>query len=157
MYQNPVQPIQPQQQMPMMGQPVQLEQQRDQVSNQDYEDQFDYSRSQPTQVVKPQKKRGLFGFMRKSQPEQINTIAGKQYLRMATPRSIDDVKGIINVLQGGDPVIVDCSRINERDSQRVIDFLSGAVFALGGTQQAIGEKKFALTPGGMGIVGSNND
>ena len=152
------QPIQPQNIQPNPGAPIQFEQQRGQLSNQDFEDQFDYARQQPIQQQRPQQKKkgGFFSFMRKTQEVPVNPMAGKQYLRMATPRSIEDVKGIINVLQGGDPVIVDCSRINEKESQRVIDYLAGAVFALGGTQQAIGEKKFALTPGGMGIVGNND-
>ena len=167
-YPNPQQmPMQPQQQVP-----PQFIQQQAQVSQQDFEDQFDYQRGMqpigmpmpPQQPVMPQqmpmqpqpqpKKRGFFSFMSKKQePVVQQPMYAQQFVNLQTPQTINDVKLIINMLKAGDTAFVDFSKANEQQSQRMLDFLSGASFALGGLMQPMGEKKFVLTPPGTGIRG----
>ena len=166
-YAAPQMPIQPQPQVP-----PQYIQQQGQVSQQDFEDQFDYQRGmqpiggmqmppQQPQMIPPQmppqqpKKRGFFSFIGKKQepvqPQQ--PMYAQQFVNLQTPQTINDVKLIINMLKAGDTAFVDFSKANEQQSQRMLDFLSGASFALGGLMQPMGEKKFVLTPPGTGIRG----
>lgn len=156
--------------------PPQYVQQQGQISQQDFEDQFDYTRGMQTPIgmpmpnpqmnqmpigqpmqMQPQqpKKRGLFSFMNKKQeqPQQMQPMYAQQFVNLQTPQTINDVKLIINMLKAGDTAFVDFSKANEAQSQRMLDFLSGASFALGGLMQPMGDKKFVLTPPGTGIRG----
>ncbi len=178
--QNPVPQYQPQapvnrypqpQMQPQPQVPPQFIQPQTQISQQDFEDQFDYQRGmqapigmpippqpmmappQPIQQPQP-KKRGLFSFMNKRQEPQVQQpMYAQQFVNLQTPQTINDVKLIINMLKSGDTAFVDFSKANEAQSQRMLDFLSGASFALGGLMQPMGDKKFVLTPPGTGIRG----
>lgn len=169
----PTQPQQPMYQQPMQ-QPL-YEQTMGQVSAQDYEDQYNYNYNQPlnqpinqqnqgmmfpniqptpAQQKPAQKKNSIFDIFRKKEEKKVVKSTQGSYLSILAPKSLDDVKGIISILRDGQPVIIDYNKIAEKDSQRIVDFISGAAYALGGTVESIGEKKFVVTPGGMGIVGN---
>ena len=160
-------------QMPVGQVPPQYIQQQGQISQQDFEDQFEYQRGgmqpigmpvpppqpqmmpQQMPIQQPQpKKRGLFSFMGKKQETvPAQPMYAQQFVNLQTPQTINDVKLIINMLKAGDTAFVDFSKANDQQSQRMLDFLSGASFALGGLMQPMGEKKFVLTPPGTGIRG----
>ena len=69
------------------------------------------------------------------------------------PRSYEDVSGIIDSLRSRQAIIVDFRRVAAKDTQRVLDFLSGALYALGGSQERIGDGMFLFTPEGVTIQG----
>jgi len=164
------------QMQPQTQVPPQFVQPQTQISQQDFEDQFDYQRGMQTPIgmpvppqqmnqmpmqpqmpiqQPPQKKRGFFSFMNKRQePQQPQQpMYAQQFVNLQTPQSINDVKMIINMLKSGDTAFVDFSKANDAQSQRMLDFLSGASYALGGLMQPMGDKKFVLTPPGTGIRG----
>ena len=90
---------------------------------------------------------------KQEQPQQMQPMYAQQFVNLQTPQTINDVKLIINMLKAGDTAFVDFSKANDAQSQRMLDFLSGASFALGGLMQPMGDKKFVLTPPGTGIRG----
>ena len=163
--QNPIPPQQPQ-----------YFQAPNQISNQDFEEQFDYQQrngqmpigmtqmpqmpmqqipmQQPVQP-QPKKKGGFFSFMNKKQPEPQpqQSMYAQQFVNLQSPQTINDVKIIIDMIKSGDTAFIDFSKVNEQECQRMLDFLSGAAYALGGIMQAIGQKKFVITPPGTGIRG----
>lgn len=92
------------------------------------------------------KKKGLFGFGKKEDANVRNVI-------ITYPRSYEDVSGIIDSLRARQAIIVDFRRVAAKDTQRVLDFLSGALYALGGSQERIGDGMFLFTPEGVTIQG----
>lgn len=92
------------------------------------------------------KKKGIFGFGKKEDANVRNVI-------ITYPRSYDDVSGIIDSLRSRQAIIVDFRRVATKDTQRVLDFLSGALYALGGSQERIGDGMFLFTPEGVTIQG----
>ena len=92
------------------------------------------------------KKKGIFGFGRKEDANVRNVI-------ITYPRSYEDVSGIIDSLRSRQAIIVDFRRVAAKDTQRVLDFLSGALYALGGSQERIGDGMFLFTPEGVTIQG----
>ena len=67
------------------------------------------------------------------------------------PKSFDDVTDLIERLKLREGVIVDFEGIPPHLSQRMLDFLSGAVFALGGAINRIKKKTYILVPHGVRI------
>ena len=74
-------------------------------------------------------------------------------MAVARLMGFEDVSGIIDSLRSRQAIIVDFRRVAAKDTQRVLDFLSGALYALGGSQERIGDGMFLFTPEGVTIQG----
>ncbi|MDE5756216.1 MAG: cell division protein SepF, partial [Clostridia bacterium] len=101
-------------------------------------------------TYEPAKKKGLFSF-RKKQPQY--TSGDMQNILIVTPRTLSEVQDIIDNLRNRQAIIVEFNRINEKSAQRILDFLNGAIYALGGCEQRIADNMFLFTPGGVSIQG----
>ncbi len=71
---------------------------------------------------------------------------------MFTPASYDDVEVIIDHLKNHEAVIINLKEIKSVIAQRILDFISGAIYALDGSIQPIENGLFLLTPGGTDIM-----
>lgn len=71
---------------------------------------------------------------------------------MFTPASYDDVEIIIDHLKNNEAVIINLKEIKSITGQRILDFISGAIYALDGSIQPIENGLFLLTPGGVSIM-----
>ena len=69
-----------------------------------------------------------------------------------SPRTYMDIKKLINFLKKGQPVIVDLSTIKQEKGQRILDYLSGAIYALDGKLHKITLSIWLLTPNGVNIM-----
>ena len=73
------------------------------------------------------------------------------------PRIFSDVKAIATRLLAGQAAVVNFQRIDDEQAHRVVDFLSGVVFAVDGEIQRIGEQIFLCTPHDFEVEGSLTD
>lgn len=62
------------------------------------------------------------------------------------PRSFEESLEIVNNLRQRKSVVLNLHLLDNEQSQRIVDFLSGATHALDGNQQKIGEGVFIFTP-----------
>ena len=65
------------------------------------------------------------------------------------PKSFKDVESIINALKSGNQVIVYLNALSVNTGYRVLDMLSGAVYALDGGVYELENNVFILTPNGI--------
>ncbi|MFP4975678.1 cell division protein SepF [Paenibacillus sp. CN-4] len=70
------------------------------------------------------------------------------------PRSYDEAQEIADHLRSHRTVVVNLQRIRSEQAMRIIDFLSGTVYALGGGISKIGGNIFLCTPDTVEIQGS---
>jgi cell division inhibitor SepF len=70
------------------------------------------------------------------------------------PQSYDDTQRIIDDLKSGRPVIANLEDLNVDIAQRVLDFLSGAVYGLDGSIRKISRGIFLLAPPHVDISGN---
>ncbi|MDE6550985.1 MAG: cell division protein SepF [Clostridia bacterium] len=96
------------------------------------------------------RRNGFLSMFRRKEDEMITGSDGSNII-ITYPRSHHDVRVIIDNLRRRQAIIVDLSRMPDKNAQRILDFLSGAIYALCGSQQRIGPNMFLLTPGGMSI------
>ena len=80
-------------------------------------------------------------------------------VNLYTPKSYADVQSMIDILRRNESVIVNLEGIESSSAQRILDFLSGAAYALGGSMRRVDEKRlnFLITPQGMGITDTNGN
>lgn len=68
------------------------------------------------------------------------------------PESPEDVENLINHLKRREPAIVNLDRPKQDLGQRVLDMVSGAVYALNGSMHRIRDNLFLITPEGVEIA-----
>lgn len=69
-----------------------------------------------------------------------------------SPKTYADVQTLIDHLKKHEPVIIDFGKIGGNGAQRIVDFMSGAIYALSGSMQRISNTIFLLTPAGVNIT-----
>ncbi|WP_345757651.1 cell division protein SepF [Ligilactobacillus salivarius] len=88
-----------------------------------------------------------------SSKNNSTTVQREQKIMVFDPSVFSDVKNIGKMILNGRAVIVNFRKMDENQSHRVIDFLSGLIFAVNGDMQRIGEKIFLCTPKNFKIEG----
>jgi cell division inhibitor SepF len=68
------------------------------------------------------------------------------------PRSFEDALEVVSHLKARKAAILNLHLLDTNQSQRVVDFLSGATHAIEGHQQRIGEGVFIFTPNNVSIA-----
>lgn len=75
-----------------------------------------------------------------------------------TPRSFDEVEKIIDCLKRQEQVIVDFAGLAPDSAEKVLNILSGAIYALSGSMKRLKDTMFLFTPSGVSIsVGAVGD
>ncbi len=76
-----------------------------------------------------------------------------QNIVLYSPQTSNDVERLIDFLRRREPAIVDLDPISESpDAQRVLDFTSGAVYALNGRIIEIKSNTFLIVPEGVDVA-----
>ena len=73
------------------------------------------------------------------------------------PNNMDDSREITETVLSGRTVILNLEGIDLEDAQRIIDFISGAAFAIDGNLQKISNSIFLVTPAHVDISGDLQD
>lgn len=68
------------------------------------------------------------------------------------PRSPEDVQTLIDYLKQREPAVVNLDNVEPQAAQRILDFVSGATYALSGSVHRIASNIFLLSPEGVGIT-----
>jgi cell division inhibitor SepF len=73
------------------------------------------------------------------------------------PRSFDEAPGIADNLKSRRPVIVNLEQADAELAKRVLDFMTGAVYALNGAMQKVGSGIFLCVPNNIDITSELKD
>ena len=76
------------------------------------------------------------------------------HLILFEPRAYSETQEIATYLKQKRAAVVNLHRLQKEQSKRVIDFLSGVIFAIEGDIQQIGPKIFLCTPKNIGVSGT---
>lgn len=71
------------------------------------------------------------------------------------PVSYEDTQNIIDNLKGRKPVIVNMEQIEVETAQRILDFMSGACYAVDGRLYKVSARIFLVAPANYDIIGSS--
>ena len=110
-------------------------------------------------------RRSLFG--KKFQPASSSKVTpmrhpasrkgGNMEVCVVKPSSVDDSREITETLLSGRTVILNLEGMDLELAQRIIDFISGATFAINGNLQKISNYIFLVTPTNVDISGDLQD
>ena len=73
------------------------------------------------------------------------------------PRAYSESQQIADHLKNRNSVVVNLKRVTSDQAKRIIDFLSGVIYAIGGSMQKIGVGIYLCTPKNVNVQGKISD
>lgn len=91
----------------------------------------------------------------KRRPASVVSIHTQKQVRVmvAEPVSFEEAQGIAEHLKARKSVILNLEKADLHLSQRIVDFISGTTYALGGNMQKVGNGIFLFVPNNVDISG----
>ena len=97
-------------------------------------------------------------FDEESGENTINTIAKKgNTMILLEPRAYSESQQIADYLKNNSSVVVNLRRVTPDQAKRIVDFLSGTIYAIGGDLQKLGGGIFLCTPNSVNVEGKISD
>lgn len=88
-----------------------------------------------------------------TEDEAIESNDGKTKMILVEPRAYSESVQISDYLKMRNSVVVNLQRVTSDQGKRIVDFLSGTIYAIGGDMQKIGNGIFLCTPKNMNVEG----
>ena len=73
------------------------------------------------------------------------------------PRAYSESQQIADYLKARNAVVVNLKRVTSEQAKRIVDFLSGTLYAIGGDLQKLGPGIFLCTPKNINVQGKMSD
>ena len=89
--------------------------------------------------------------------DAVTVPSGSGKMILLEPRAFSESQQIADHLKRRNTVVVNMKRVTAEQAKRIIDFLSGTVYAIGGDLQKIGGGIFLCTPKNVNVEGSISD
>ena len=107
---------------------------------------------QPPQV------RNVFASKRETKPQQpAKSYGAVREMAALEPKSFEEAVGIADKLRDNYPIFLNLEKTDSTVAFRLIDFLSGAAYALGGRVKRVSAKTYIIAPAGMELRGNAVD
>ena len=88
-----------------------------------------------------------------TEEEALEGNDGKTKMILVEPRAYSESVQISDYLKARNSVVVNLQRVTADQGKRIVDFLSGTIYAIGGDMQKIGNGIFLCTPKNMNVEG----
>ncbi len=89
--------------------------------------------------------------------DAVSVPSGTGKMILLEPRAFSESQQIADHLKMRNTVVVNMKRVTSEQAKRIIDFLSGTVYAIGGDLQKIGVGIFLCTPKNVNVEGVISD
>ncbi|UJW58228.1 cell division protein SepF [Salipaludibacillus agaradhaerens] len=84
----------------------------------------------------------------------LSSIQSQAKVLLLEPHSYEEAQEIADHLKNRKAVVINLQRISREQAKRIVDFLSGTVYAIGGDIQKLGANIFLCTPDNVDVSGS---
>ena len=95
---------------------------------------------------------------KKQQAKVVNIHSTSQFkVIIMQPETFNDAQDICDHLKSKKPVVINLEELVKEDAQRIVDFLSGSIYALDGNIQKVSAGIFIIAPNNVDIMGDFKD
>lgn len=90
---------------------------------------------------------------------QVVSIHSQKQVKVVVlePTAFEESQNIADQLKNRRPVIVNLENADHNLAKRIVDFVSGATYALGGNMQKVGQGIFLFVPNNIDISGESHE
>ncbi len=92
----------------------------------------------------------------KEEYSEQNGVAGSKMM-LLEPRAYSESQQIADYLKNRSAVVVNLKRVTPDQAKRIVDFLYGTIYAIGGDIQKLGGGIFLCTPNNVNVEGNISD
>lgn len=85
------------------------------------------------------------------------TLDSGNKMMLLEPRAYSESQQIADYLKARSAVVVNLKRVTPDQAKRIVDFLSGTLYAIGGDLQKLGGGIFLCTPNNINVEGKISD
>lgn len=120
-----------------------------------YEDEYEAEYDEPVEyenTTRPSRFQ-----QQKKNVVSLQSIKSSSKLVLVEPRVFNDAQEIADHLKNRRTVVVNLQRVEKTEARRIVDFLSGTVYAIGGEIQKIGSYIVLCTPDNVEVTGAISD
>lgn len=89
--------------------------------------------------------------------EKPSAKEGANQMVLVEPRAYSESQTIADHLKAKNTVVVNLKRVTAAQAKRIIDFLTGTLYAIGGDMQKIGQGTYLCTPKDVTVQGKITD
>lgn len=93
-----------------------------------------------------------FNDRRSSRVVKMHNSAASMRVVVIQPESFEEARDITNHLKSRKPIVVNLESVDKTVARRIIDFLSGAVYALDGDIRKVSNGIFVIAPSNVDIM-----
>ena len=87
-------------------------------------------------------------------PSNVNVSSGSSIeMKVIRPEKLDSVTQIADYLTSGNTVLLNLEATNKETARRLLDFLNGVAYAVGGKLKKVANSTFVITPSNISISG----
>ena len=95
---------------------------------------------------------------KKSSKDALREVGGDgNKMILFEPRAYSESQQIADYLKSSNAVIVNLKRVTPDQAKRIVDFLSGTIYAISGDLQKLGGGIFLCTPNSVNVEGKISD
>ncbi|KIL50394.1 cell division protein SepF [Jeotgalibacillus alimentarius] len=105
----------------------------------------------------PEEPRSIKKSSQKQNVVSLQSIQQSSKMVLMEPRMYAEAQEIADHLKSHRAVVVNLQRISKDQAKRIVDFLSGTVYAIGGDIQRVGTDIFLCTPDNIEVSGNITD
>lgn len=94
------------------------------------------------------------GYYEEVDDERVVSIYRKKQgfsIMIYHPESFNEVQNLVDEIKAKKPIILNLEELDRELARRIIDFMSGAVYGIGGNIQKVAEHIFVFTPHNIDI------
>ncbi|HCN60629.1 MULTISPECIES: cell division protein SepF [Mammaliicoccus] len=119
-----------------------------------------YQSQRSRDLKKPERKEAMTEKRTNSSQTNVVSMSGNMDFAQSSkmclfePRVFSDTQDIADELKNRRTTLVNLQRIDKVSAKRIIDFLSGTVYAIGGDIRRVGTDIFLCTPDNVEVAGS---
>ena len=96
-------------------------------------------------------------FYTATEEEATGSKNGGSKMILLEPRAYSESQQIADHLKNRNSVVVNLKRVTSDQAKRIIDFLSGVIYAIGGSMQKIGVGIYLVAPKNVSVQGKITD
>ena len=125
----------------------------EELFEEEFEEEDDSSMKKPNDdvsAVKPQATNFSSGA---SIPSNVVDLQARSKMKVVViePKSFDDVQQVANYLKEKKPVLINFEHTDAEEAHRIIDFISGATYAIAGDIKKVGHNVFLCAPNNVSV------
>lgn len=109
-------------------------------------DTFQKTRSDKHEKDEPKKK--------KENIVSLQSVQSQAKVVLSEPRRYEEIQDIADHVVNRRSVVINLQRVSKEEATRIVDFLSGTVYAVSGDIQKLGPHTFLCTPDNVEIEGA---